>query len=641
MVLLTFGGLAIASVLLAARLLPESGRLERACGAATILYALGIAFIYGLSALSAVAPRPFLGLCALTSLIAFLGAGTKARALARDDLRAALRGLSQMLFHLPSVVAALVTLSSLMLAAAAVYLLEPWTWDAYAYHLPIVYDALQTRTIRVVPTGILYINCYPRLIEIFFVGWRLSFPDDTWMELAQLPFGFGGVLAIATLAARGGAAGQRALALAGLWLAIPVVMLELATAYIDVAVAAMALLALTLASAAPRTGTLFVASIATGILLGSKASAPPIAAMATSLIIARAVRARQWTAAASSPIVVFAIGGWKYVENIVLHQNPVWPAQLQLGPISLPGRASALEIASAGLPEPYWSQNWLERLLSSWTATPETYVFDMRIGGFGPLFTFGLLPLLVAVLLAALTSRAIRAQLRPVSIPIAILILGTLATPGAFWARYTLAVPAALLALAIVLIEAMPIWGRGFGYTFVIGLSLAGVVSSEPGFTEAGLDDEPSLWEIARMDPREGVYAQSLDEQEHDWQEAKALLEPGEAFGYDPSYPLPGRLWRYDGSTRVVYFDQTEATYDELLEWVQTERVGVIVLGEDGHGSARVARAHPESFRELFRSKYPDWQPCAIFEIVDDHSRARWTPLAEKPGADEGGRAAR
>ena len=43
----------------------------------------------------------------------------------------------------------------------------------------------------------------------------------------------------------------------------------------------------------------------------------------------------------------------------------------------------------------------------------------------------------------------------------------------------------------------------------------------------------------------------------------------------------------------------------------------VMVLGEGPTGAADTARARPDRFRELFRSQYPQWQPSAVFEILD------------------------
>ena len=362
-----------------------------------------------------------------------------------------------------------------------------------------------------------------------------------------------------------------------------------------------------------------IAGIAIGLLLGSKPSAPPIAAFAMIALVVRSglirtgrTRAIAWGVLGS--VIALAIGAWKYLENLRLHHDPIWPAELKLGPVVLfPGKASMAELAESGLREPYLSMGWLGRVISSWTIVPDGYVYDMRIGGFGPLFTFLLLPLALAIAIAAVGSRGVRARVHAIALPVLLIVLATLASPGAYWSRYTLAIPGALLALAIAISEALPVRWRRAAELAAIGLATVGIVTSWRGFTEGG----PSLVEIAAMPPEERISAYALDLQEHEWHRARERLGPGEAFGYDWSYGLPGRLWKHDGTARIAFLPETTPTLDALLGWIARENVRVIALGEGPTGDADLARAHPEHFRELFRSGYPDWQPCAVFEILE------------------------
>jgi hypothetical protein len=610
--LVAFGALVLAATMLAARAMPEASGLERACGAAVLVPALAIGAMYGLGAVHAIAPGPWV-VSALSAALVSLGiGGTASWAVLSRDWIAAGRALGE-LRRSPGALGALaVGGTGVGLAAGATYLLVPWAWDSLGYHLPIVHDALASGTLRHVPASVIYVNVYPRLVDVFFVAWRLSLGDDTWIEIGQLPFALGGVIAIATIAARAGVPAWRGLALGALWLAVPVVALELASAYVDVAVGSLALLAFALATGSARPGTMVIAGVAIGLLLGSKPSAPPIAAIAMATLVVRAGRAGivRWGLAGSA--IGAAIGVWKYVENIREWHNPIWPAIVRLGPITLPGKASMAELATSGLREPYLSQGWLGRVVSSWTAWPESYVYDMRIGGFGPLFTLALLPLALALPLGAWRSRAVREVVRAVGLPVLLVVVATLASPGAFWARYTVAIPGALLALGIAITGALPVRWRTAGELGAIALAALGLVVSWRGFTEGG----PSLVEIAAMTPEARVSAYALDAQEGDWQRARDLVGPGEAFAYDWSFGLPGRLWRHDGTGRVVFLDATTIDAEPLRAWAAVERVRVVVLGEGPTGASDTARARPDLFRELFRSDYPSWQPCAVFEIV-------------------------
>lgn len=535
-----------------------------------------------------------------------LASGRRAWALARDDVRAL--GATLRTIDAVSVGAlgvALVAVGSAMLAAT---LLAPWAWDSLGYHLPIVHDALQTGTLRRVPTSVQYVNCYSRLIDVYFVAWRASLSDDTWMELGQLPFAFSGVVAIGTLAARAGVQPLRAVALGALWLATPVVMLELATAYVDVAVASLALLALTLGSAPASRASLALAGLTIGLLLGSKPSAPPMALAALSVVALLHGRRRPLDVALACALAL-SIGLGKYVENLAVYGNPLWPVELHLGPLHFPGRATMAELAENNLAEPYRSMSLPQRVLASWTAWPDRYLYDMRIGGFGPLFTFALLPASVSALVLAARSSSLRLRLRPIALPVLVLFVVTLLTPGAFWARYTLAVVAALLIVAtVVLAQVRGPWLRRAGELALIALSALGIVLAWPGFTDGG----PSLLEVASMRREERLAAVAVDGQEREWEAARQRVGAGHAFGYDPSFGLPGRLWREDGRGRVAYLDDLTPSLDELLAWTRRERVAVVVLGDP---SSALARAHPEHFRELFASRYRDWQPCAVFEV--------------------------
>ena len=87
--------------------------------------------------------------------------------------------------------------------------------------------------------------------------------------------------------------------------------------------------------------------------------------------------------------------------------------------------------------------NMFERVAESWTALVPPYaVFDMRIGGLGLLF-------LVALPIAVV--RAVRAR----SPAIAVVAVATLATPDPAVARYILAFPGLVLAMAVPAVEGL------------------------------------------------------------------------------------------------------------------------------------------------------------------------------------------
>ncbi|MBN8612965.1 MAG: hypothetical protein J0L92_20405 [Deltaproteobacteria bacterium] len=608
-----FGALAIAGALIAARLAPGASMLERLAATAVLVPAQAIGLVYLLGAFHAITPMAWLvsTLLVAVSVVALLGRRMR-EVIRRDarDLGEALTSITRSPLSLAMVVTGL---GSVAVAITSAGLLEPWAWDSLGYHLPVVHDALRTHTIRTIPTHVVYVNCYPRLVDIFFVAWRLNFADETWVELGQLPFAMAGAASIAALAQRGGAEAGSAIAGACLWLALPVVMLQLATFYVDVAVASLCLATFVLATARGHEGSEILAGVAAGVLLGSKPSAPPVVAVALLTLLVRAIRENRAPQGIVGAASALGIGVWKYLENLRDHGNPIWPAQLNLGPLRFPGEIPMSVLSSSNLPEPYLSMSWPMRVLSSWTiVSPDRWVFDMRIGGFGPLFTFGLLPAALVIAVAITRDAELRRALRPATIPAALTIVATLATPGAFWSRYTLAVPGALIALAIAASERLSSRARAAIGTSAIALTLAGLALSFGGLTDGG----PTLLSLMERPPDERVTAYAIDAQEPLWRAARMRIGDDEAFGYDRTFGLPGRLARRDGRGRIAFYPDDPVREDSLLRWIDEERVRVVVLDRDEATS--IARAHPERFRELFESAeaYREWQPCVIFEVL-------------------------
>lgn len=608
--------LAGSSLLGVAHVLSDRSALERATAAALLWPALAIGLVEVLSPFGAISTIPFLIGAGALLLASLALAGDPGRELLGRDLRALGKVALRIGRTPPHALAALVGLSSLGLAILSAYLFVPWAYDALGYHLPFVYDALSEGTLRTVPTHIPYVNAYPHLGDVFFVAFRLSLLDGTFIELAQLPFALLAVLSIALLARRAGAPTSRAIALAMLFLGVPAVALQLAANYVDVAYAALVLAAFAFASGPlePRSLTLF--SIALGLAVGTKPSGPPMALLASVYVLFLSYRARKLGEAILAIAGAVAIGAWKYVENLAVHGNPIWPVELSLGPIVLDGRTSVAELASMGLGEPMRSHGWARRIFDSWTTVfPDRYVYDMRSGGFGPLFAFVLFPAAVATLVASWGSKAIRARSLVVALPVVLVSVATLATPGAYWARYTVAVPAALLVLALASSEALSPRMRMLGDSAASILGALGLLLAIPGYTV----DAPSIFTFVGMDAyeREGRFGVTFDED--DFRDARALVGRGESFAYDAGFGLPGRIYPLDGRARVVFLDHEPESADALVVFVDRENVRALAIGEPPFAhTADLARTRPDRFRELFRC--PEEDPCSVFEVLGSGS---------------------
>lgn len=606
--------LAGSALLAVTRLLADRSALERAAAAALLFPALVIGLVEALSPLGLIGPIPFLVGSGVLLLAALAMAGDDGRETLEDDLTALRETLGEIARRPTRLVASLVGLASIALAIFASYLLVPWAWDGLGYHLPFAFDAIAEGTMRPIASSAPYVNTYPHLGDVFLVGFRLSLLDGTFLELAQLGFAPLLVLTIALWARRAGVPTSRGLALGMLVLALPAIALQLAANYVDVIYAALAVATFAYATGPIEPRSLALFAIAAGLTLGTKPSAPPLVALASCIVIVRAYRRARVGEGVLAVAGALAIGSWKYVENLAVHGNPIWPVRIHLGPITIPGLATMDELASMGLRPPMRDHGWLQRLFESWTTVfPDRYVYDMRVGGFGPLFAFVLVPSTAATIVAAARSETFRMRGRVVALGVAALALGTLASPGAYWARYTFAVPAALLVLALASSQVLPERWRAFGDGVAALATAVGLALAIPGYAMGG----PSLLSLASMsaDARERAFG--LDDYEPQFVDARALVHRGESVLYDGGFGLAGRLYPLDGRARVVFMEDDPSTADALIALVDREHARVIAVTEPPvRPTAELARSRPDRFRWLFLYPDADGAPCSLFEVL-------------------------
>ena len=588
---------------------PSLRRLhDRACATALLTLAAPIALVRALSVAHAIgAVGVFVGMFGV-GVLGLALAGTDARARTRSDVWTAGRVLRDAFFGGAWGVGAGVGAAALAISLLAAYLLPVFAWDALGYHLPLVHDALQTGTMRTVPTGVEFINAYPRAVETYFIAWRALLPDDTLVDAAQAPFGLAAVIAAAAFATRDGVRPGRAVAWALCLLAVPAVALQIACNYVDVAVAAWVLLAAWFLTGELDRARISLAAVAIAMFLASKPSSPPGVLALGIVLLFRARHACYGRWALLALASAFVLGGERYLLNLAEHGNPVWPVVVPIGPWRLPGFVEARELLNGGVPEPYLHYGWLRRLATSWTALPHAYCFDMRIGGFGPLVAYGLLP---GAMVAALLRRSRRAWTW-----VAVVAAATLSTPGAFWVRYVLAIPAVLLALVAVVTESAPARLRLAADGALAVLAAWGLALALPGYTDQG----PSLRAVLASPPAGREVAASVDGAEGAWRDARSLVGAGEAFGYDATFWLPGLLWRPDGRGRVAYLPGDLSAPADTLRWIDRERVRVIVLGAPEDGNSPVVRAYPARFQRRFRCPVG---ACTVYAVRTSGSLPR------------------
>ena len=485
-----------------------------------------------------------------------------------------------------------VATGAIALAIAALYLLPVWQWDALGYHLPYVNFALQRGTFADIPDDVAYLSTYPHIVEYAFIAWRALLPDDRLVELAHVPFGLLGALAIATIARRQGARADHAVAAGAAWLTLPAVFLQLPTNYTDVASAALLLTAAAFVLGPMDRTRILLAGVAIGLFLGSKPQAPIATVLILLVLAVRAYRAGFRAVIPVAAIVALVLGAESYVVNLVRHGNPVWPVRLSLGPINLPGRYGMSDLLQSGAAAPRTHGNVFERVAESWlTVVPPHPVFDMRIGGLGLLF-------LVALPIAVI--RAVRAR----SPAIAVVAVATLATPDPAVARYILAFAGLVLALAVPAVGGLR-RGTRFAVFGLAALAAAhNLVVAYPGLS----GDGPPLTAYVGMTSAQRQRAVGADGPPNAYLDAIAEVRPGEVTVFDRWADLPYLAWPFDLSSAVARIPD-DVTVEQAERIVEAPNVRMLIVGDDTVAGS-VVRRNPQRFVPQFHCKS---SPCTVY----------------------------
>lgn len=560
---------------------PDANRLERAIGGATLTLAALVTCLRCLGTLHALRGVTVFLLLA-TAAIVLLIASPRPRI--RPVSFAWREGLTR-----SSAGPLLVCGAAVGIVIAAARWLPIWQWDALGYHLPFVNFVLQSASFDGVPRDVGYLSTYPHNVELCFVAFRSMLSDDRIVELAHLPFGILGAIVTAALARRSGARTDDGLVAGATWLTLPAVFLQLPTNYIDVACAALLLLAIYWVLADPTPRSIVCAGLALGLYLGTKPNAPVPTALLFALLAFRSIAAGRGRSLLLAATLMVLLGGSTYAGNLLRYGNPIWPVALPVWPLrvgpnvwTLPGTTSmqALLEAGAAAPRAHGPLPW--RLLASWTALAAPPAFDMRLGGFG------------IVYLAVLPVAVIRV-IRERSWANAIVGLATLAAPDPSVARYILALPALGLALAAGCMRRVGGRKRAAVVVAITAGAAWNVAYAAPGLSGEG----PPLTAYARMSAAERIRAVGADGPPAPIIDARERLLPGEAAAYDATFDLPYLAWSRDLSTRVIRIPDAIGP-SEVEPLLRQERVHLLLVGEErpagiwaSHHPAKAARLFP------------------------------------------------
>ncbi|MDF2698169.1 MAG: hypothetical protein K0S65_6552 [Labilithrix sp.] len=482
---------------------------------------------------------------------------------------------------------AVVTAGAIFACFASAYYLPIWQWDALGYHLPYVAFALQSGSLAGVPHDIPYVSTYPHVVELFFVAWRAMLPDDRLVDAAQIPLGLLGIVATASLARHFGA--DHAIAAGFAWVTLPSVFLQLPTNYVDVASASLLLTAAYFVLEPPTRRNILVAGVALGLFLGSKPNAPVGTALLFAALAIRAWRAGMRAPLALATLAILVFGTESYVVNVVRHHNPIWPVEVSLGPIQLPGLKPMSYLLESGAAAPRLRGHWGPfRVFAAWASLDAPPAFDMRYGGLGLVF------------LAALPF-AIFATWKRRSLALAAVIAASLASPDPAVPRYIFALPGIVLALAASVLSTATQRVRTFVLAGVAAAAVAGLLGAYPGLSGEG----PPLHAYLKLPVSERERAVGADGPPDAYLDAHAQVLPCEWVAFDSSIDLPYLAWPPDHSHRALFI--ADPGDDETIQRIIADpRVRLLIVGD----LTKAAYLVQSTFRAAFHCRSG---PCTVY----------------------------
>ncbi|MBI5050310.1 MAG: hypothetical protein HZC11_05420, partial [Nitrospirae bacterium] len=215
------------------------------------------------------------------------------------------------------------------------YLFPSYTWDALWYHLPIVGHIIQSGAIQENPAPFLvdlFMNIFPKNIELFFLWNTIFLKSDIITDLSQLLFAVAGVLTVYSIAVKLKIKEKHAVYSSLLFFFTPLIILQSTTNYVDVAVSVLFLIAINFLMYDDLQDDylpILISGLAAGILVGSKASGPLfIVVLSFSAVIKNFKRIRLVIIYFLLPAVL--MGGYWYIKNWILYGNPVYPMEVSV-----------------------------------------------------------------------------------------------------------------------------------------------------------------------------------------------------------------------------------------------------------------------------------------------------------------------
>lgn len=364
-------------------------------------------------------------------------------------------------------------------------LFPPHDWDGLSYHLGWVGYVLQTGAIQTFNSGLIWVDAYPKNIELYFLWNTIFLKNGLLVDLSQVIFGMMGIMSIVGIG-RVLKLSSRAVLLAALMLfTTPAFFIQLKTTYVDVASAGLFLVAVYLVLLAysyskqqpnqveVRNGInnsgdivslvrllIAGAALSSGILFGTKQFSVILVGIV--FIYAWILLRKQFVKLIPLFILLVALtGSFWYFKNLVIYHNPVYPFRIELSDrVIFPGTMGVAEFSEKayGAWDGVVDKNFFEKLgfiwteQCGWTRYNVLYTTDNPYAGLGPVWFIILFP---ALIIGAI--KAFRERRFDIVGFLAVGIIAWLVTPSGWYTRYTMAlVGFAGIAFAYLMTDAKP-----------------------------------------------------------------------------------------------------------------------------------------------------------------------------------------
>jgi hypothetical protein len=414
-----------------------------------------------------------------------------------------------------------------------------------------------------------------------------------------------GILTTYSIALKLHIKGKSALYSSFLFFFTPIVILQINTNYIDIAVSVLLLTVINFLlyespyfhnESSPVEGhddrkyPVILAGVAAGILLGAKGSGPLFTIIISiAIIVQECIKHRRQIYARDSagksniirrsiiPYLIYfflpliLVGSYWYIKNWVLYGSPVYPMEIAVFNITI--FKGLYKKMLDPVPSLIENSSYFMRLFHVWMEKVEYYLYDSRLSGLGPLWTILLLPSLVFAFINSL----IRKQYNWLFISVLLIMIFAI-HPRNWTTRYTIFM-VALGAVSYGFV--IDFFGRRDRITGIIALVLASytfLTVNSPCVMPAKIREFMDMPAKERTIARHKPFNIDIHvSQEYGyWTWINDNVEEGEtvAYTFEPLFLTP--LWKDGFSSKIIYIGSSN--YDDWLKRLKDRDVTYVLL---------------------------------------------------------------